>query len=73
MDEKYDQQKEMGGLMDQEFKFFMFLMRPYAALLSKPEGKVTVATWLKTLSRIGPCACLYMKGIRNDYAQALLG
>ncbi|RZF34270.1 hypothetical protein LSTR_LSTR010244 [Laodelphax striatellus] len=62
-----------SALLDLEFRYFLHLARPYAALLMIPEDKAKVAVWMQTLATIRSTACLGMKGIRNDYMQTLLG
>ncbi|KAL1122534.1 hypothetical protein AAG570_002864 [Ranatra chinensis] len=66
-------QPVVGMLMDKEFKFFLHLSRPYASLIMDPNVKSVAALWLQTLASIPKCSCLYLKGIRNDYMQAMLG
>uniref|UniRef100_A0A0K8S477 DUF4485 domain-containing protein n=1 Tax=Lygus hesperus TaxID=30085 RepID=A0A0K8S477_LYGHE len=62
-----------GALLDHEFRFFLYMARPYTILLDRPVDKARLAIWLQTLAKIRSCSCLAMKGIRNDYIQALLG
>ncbi|CAG2062731.1 unnamed protein product [Timema podura] len=59
--------------LDEEFQLLLYLARPYAALLVCSQDKTKVASWLQTLCAVGPKACIFMKGIRNDYMKALLG
>lgn len=54
-------------------RFFLYMARPYTVLLESPAEKSRLAIWLQTLAKIRSCSCLAMKGIRNDYIQALLG
>ncbi|XP_014255131.1 uncharacterized protein LOC106669845 isoform X3 [Cimex lectularius] len=66
-------EKAAGELLDQEFKFFLYIIQPYLTFITDPRIKLNVALWLQHLSRIQTCSCTVMKGIRNDYMQALIG
>lgn len=74
--EKQEQEQKHvlpSALLDLEFRYFLYLARPYAALLLIAEDKAKVASWIQTLATIRTTACIGMKGIRNDYMQNLLG
>ncbi|KAF5302906.1 hypothetical protein FQA39_LY02086 [Lamprigera yunnana] len=60
-------------ILDQEFQFFLYLARPYAAMLSNGDDRTRVAAWLQTLCTIHGRSCSSMRAIRNDYMMALLG
>ncbi|XP_014279755.1 uncharacterized protein [Halyomorpha halys] len=62
-----------GALLDQEFKFFLYLAKPIVSLISDIRDKGICAVWILTLAKVRTCSCLTMKAIRNDYMQALLG
>nr|CAD7569126.1 unnamed protein product [Timema californicum] len=65
--------ERISKFLDEEFQLLLYLARPYAALLVCSQDKTKVASWLQTLCAVGPKACIFMKGIRNDYMKALLG
>ncbi|KAK4886813.1 hypothetical protein RN001_003084 [Aquatica leii] len=60
-------------ILDQEFQFFLYLARPYAAMLSNGDDRTRIAAWLQTLCTIHGRSCSSMRAIRNDYMMALLG
>ncbi|XP_066154668.1 uncharacterized protein [Euwallacea fornicatus] len=61
-------------ILDQEFQLFLYLAKPYAALISGGGERTRVAAWLQLLCSIhGNECCCKMKAIRNDYVMALLG
>uniref|UniRef100_A0A8D8ZA53 DUF4485 domain-containing protein n=1 Tax=Cacopsylla melanoneura TaxID=428564 RepID=A0A8D8ZA53_9HEMI len=61
------------SLLDSEFRFLLYLAKPYISLLSHPDDKLHAASWTQTLCSIREGSCPAMKGIRNDYMQALCG
>ncbi|XP_044749072.1 uncharacterized protein LOC123309848 [Coccinella septempunctata] len=63
----------LDRVLDQEFQFFLYLARPYAALMLNAEDRTKVACWLQTLCTIQGNCCSSMKAVRNDYMMALLG
>ena len=65
--------QKIGSNLDKQFKFFLHLSRPYAALLPQLQTRNLAARWLQALCHIGPGSCAVSKGIRNDYAMSLLG
>ncbi|XP_066257516.1 uncharacterized protein [Euwallacea similis] len=61
-------------ILDQEFQLFLYLVKPYAALLAGGAERTRVAAWLQLLCSIhGSECCSKMKAVRNDYMMALLG
>ncbi|XP_067012292.1 uncharacterized protein [Anabrus simplex] len=66
-------QEKTHKVLDEEFQLYLYLARPYASLLTNPEDKTKAATWLQVLCTVQKDACPVLKGIRNDYIQALLG
>ncbi|XP_045479357.1 uncharacterized protein LOC123684225 [Harmonia axyridis] len=63
----------LDRVLDQEFQFYLYLARPYAALMLNAEDRTKVACWLQTLCTIQGNCCSSMKAVRNDYMMALLG
>ncbi|XP_017774750.1 PREDICTED: uncharacterized protein LOC108561364 [Nicrophorus vespilloides] len=63
----------LDKILDQEFQFLLYLVKPYAALLPNSYDRTRVATWMQTLCSIADESCSSMRGIRNDYIMALLG
>lgn len=61
------------SLLDAEFRFLLHIAKPYVSLLNHPEDKLLAASWMQTLCSIREGCCPTMKGIRNDYMQALCG
>lgn len=61
------------SLLDAEFRFLLYLAKPYVSLLNHSEDKLLAASWIQTLCSIREGCCPAMKGIRNDYMQALCG
>ncbi|KAI5711138.1 hypothetical protein M8J76_012672 [Diaphorina citri] len=61
------------SLLDSEFRFLLYLAKPYVSLLDHPDDKLHAASWIQTLCSIQEKSCPGMKGIRNDYMQALCG
>lgn len=59
--------------MDEEFQFFLYLARPYAAMLTHADDRTRIAAWLQSLCTIQGDTCSSMRAIRNDYMMALLG
>ncbi|KAL0268834.1 UNVERIFIED_CONTAM: hypothetical protein PYX00_010645 [Menopon gallinae] len=68
-DERY------GMMLDASFQYFLWLIRPYVALMTDPTDKTKAACWVQTLCGIAPERedCPMMKEMRNDYLIALLG
>ncbi|KAF2879031.1 hypothetical protein ILUMI_27125 [Ignelater luminosus] len=64
---------KLDTILDQEFQFFLYLARPYAAMLNNPDDRTRIAAWLQTLCTIHGDFCSSMRAIRNDYMMALLG
>ena len=60
-------------MLDQEFRLFLYLVRPYAALLGNPEDKAKVCSWIQILCCVPRTSCVAMKGLRNDYIRSLYG
>ncbi|KAL3266148.1 hypothetical protein HHI36_010333 [Cryptolaemus montrouzieri] len=64
---------KLDRILDQEFQLFLYLARPYAALMLNAEDRTKVCCWLQTLCTIQGNCCSSMKAVRNDYMMALLG
>ncbi|KAJ9588132.1 hypothetical protein L9F63_018490 [Diploptera punctata] len=60
-------------MLDQEFRLFLYLVRPYAALMENPEDKAKVSSWIQLLCCVPKKCCLGMKSLRNDYMRSLYG
>lgn len=61
-------------ILEQEFQMYLFMARPYAAMLPNANDRTRVAAWLQILCSIhGDKHCSSMKAIRNDYMMLLLG
>lgn len=63
----------LDKILDEEFRFMLYLARPYAAMLRTVDERTKVATWLQVLCIITDDACSTMRAVRNDYMMALLG
>ncbi|XP_058829024.1 uncharacterized protein LOC131688636 [Topomyia yanbarensis] len=62
-----------GTFLDRQFEFFLFLSRSYLrSMKSYPELRLA-CRWVEALSQIDQKCCIRAKGIRNDYALALMG
>ncbi|ERL93968.1 hypothetical protein D910_11253 [Dendroctonus ponderosae] len=65
---------QFDKILDQEFQFYLYLAKPYAAMISGGAERTRVAAWLQMLCSVhGTECCSRMKAIRNDYMMALLG
>lgn len=68
-----DYNNAIGSILDQQFRFFLHLIRPYTALLYQKFHQRLAARWIQKLCCYIPEHCAMSKGIRNDYIMALLG
>ncbi|CAG9766628.1 unnamed protein product [Ceutorhynchus assimilis] len=65
---------QFDKILDQEFQLYLYLIKPYAAMISSGTERTRVAAWLQMLCSVhGNECCSRMKAIRNDYMMALLG
>lgn len=68
---------KIGDCLDKQFEYLLAMAESYKELLRSDDvidDKVNrVNLWLQALSRIDKTACVYMKGIRNDYVMVLVG
>ncbi|XP_069675863.1 uncharacterized protein [Periplaneta americana] len=63
-----------ADMLDEEFRLFLYLVRPYAALLPNPEDRMKVASWIQLLCSVkGKDVCVGMRSLRNDYIRSLYG
>jgi hypothetical protein len=70
--------EKIGDCLDKQFEYLLAMAESYKELLKSDNvsggDKVNrVNLWLQALSRIDKSACVYMKGIRNDYIMVLVG
>lgn len=63
----------VDSLLDAYFRFLLYLSKPYVNLLNHAQDKLLAASWMQMLCTIQEGSCIIMKGIRNDYMQALCG
>lgn len=66
-------EEEIGHTLDQQFRFFLYLARPYVSQLSYSMDREKAVQWVAVLCSIDHSACVLSKGIRNDYMITLLG
>ncbi|XP_060531631.1 uncharacterized protein LOC132705192 [Cylas formicarius] len=72
--EECNKDHSLDRILDQEFQFFLYLAKPYAAMITGGAERTRVSAWLQILCSIhGIQSCSKMKAIRNDYMMALLG
>ncbi|GLV35468.1 hypothetical protein CBL_01383 [Carabus blaptoides fortunei] len=64
---------ESGMFYDEEFKFLLYLARPYVTLMKKGKDSTRAAGWLQKLCTIQDKSCTSMKQLRNDYMRSLIG
>jgi hypothetical protein len=60
-------------MLDKQFKFFIHIAVPYAAMLPRSGDRLRAAKWLKALCEVDQKSCGISKAIRNDYIMAMLG
>lgn len=68
--------KKVGDCLDKQFNYLLSLAEFYAnGLINDANGDKNkrLNLWLQAISMIDPTSCIYMKGIRNDYAMVLVG
>ncbi|KAK6630357.1 hypothetical protein RUM44_005024 [Polyplax serrata] len=65
----------LNAVLDSQFQFYLWLSRPYVALLTDAEEKTIAARWIQLLCGIAPDVdnCTEMKELRNEYMESLLG
>lgn len=63
----------VGQTLDKQFKFFLYIGKPFAALLPHATERTLAGKWLQTLCTVNKNSCAVGKGIRNDYMMCLLG
>ncbi|XP_058458620.1 uncharacterized protein LOC131435104 [Malaya genurostris] len=62
-----------GTFLDRQFEFFLYLARTYLQSMNAYPKLRVACRWIEALSQIDHNCCIRAKGIRNDYALALVG
>lgn len=66
-------EKLVGNLLDDMFQYYMYLAKPYAAMLARPSDRLRAGKWIQALCKVDKTSCVVMKGRRNDYMMLLGG
>lgn len=63
----------VGGILDDLFQYYLYLSKPYAAMLARPSDRLRAGKWIQALCKVDKTSCGPMKGRRNDYMMLLGG
>lgn len=63
----------VGKVLDDLFQYYLYLAKPYAAMLARPSDRLRAGKWIQALCKIDKTSCGVMKGRRNDYMMLLGG
>lgn len=63
----------VGGILDDLFQYYLYLAKPYAAMLARPSDRLRAGKWIQALCKVDKTSCGNMKGRRNDYMMLLGG
>lgn len=63
----------VGGILDDLFQYYLYLSKPYAAMLARPSDRLRAGKWIQALCKVDKSSCGPMKGRRNDYMMLLGG
>lgn len=63
----------VGKILDDLFQYYLYLVKPYAAMLARPSDRLRAGKWIQALCKVDKTSCTLMKGRRNDYMMLLGG
>lgn len=63
----------VGKILDNLFQYYLYLAKPYAAMLARPSDRLRAGKWIQALCKVDKLSCGPMKGRRNDYMMLLGG